>query len=132
MTAILETARADLVAPTRPATKRRRKSNLWPHLPLITVAAVTRFPFYVMVALSGRQGKSAASPGGLSPLHFNFSAYRQALGGGDAPRWILNTAIYSVVLVFAFASLAAYAFAKKRFFGRNVMFWTFIVMLMVP
>jgi multiple sugar transport system permease protein len=121
-----------------PGARRRRaprRSALLAHLPLSVVALVTVFPFYVMVVLSGQQGRSVSLPGSLLPTSFNLGAYRQVLGSGDVPRWALNTLIYatvSVVLVLTFASFAAYAFAKKRFFGRTVLFWTFIAMLMVP
>src|SRR5699024_465906 len=36
------------------------------------------------------------------------------------------------VLVLLFASMAGYAFAKKKFLGREVIFWVFIAMLMIP
>jgi len=129
-----------LAPPERPAPGRRRrrpsrKSSLLAHLPLSIVALATLFPFYVMLVLSGQQGRSVSLPGSLLPTTFNLGAYRQVLGSGDVPRWALNTFIYatvSVVLVLTFASFAAYAFAKKRFFGRTVLFWTFIAMLMVP
>jgi multiple sugar transport system permease protein len=109
--------------------------KLWAHLPLALVAVVTLFPFYVMLVLSGQNGRAISLPGSLLPVHFNWSAYRAALSGGDVGKWALNTLIYagvSTVLVLTFASFAAYAFAKKRFFGRNILFWTFIAMLMVP
>ncbi|GAA1719728.1 carbohydrate ABC transporter permease [Fodinicola feengrottensis] len=112
--------------------KRRR---MLAHLPLALVAIATVFPFYVMVVLSVQEGKPLSLPGSLLPIHVNFQAYAQALAGSDVARWIGNTLAYSlisVVLVLVFASIAAYAFAKKRFFGSKAMFWTFIAMLMVP
>lgn len=131
---------ATLVAPRRPPLDSRRRrpmgrSSPLAHLPLVVVALATVFPFYVMVLLSGQQGRSVSLPGSLFPTNFNFGAYSQVLSDGDVPRWALNTFIYatvSVVLILVFASFAAYAFAKKRFFGRTVLFWTFIAMLMVP
>jgi multiple sugar transport system permease protein len=109
--------------------------RLLPHLPLALVALATLFPFYVMVVLSLHGGQSTALPAALLPAHLNLGAFRTALAGSAVPRWVANTAIYSVVsvgLVLLFASLAAYAFAKKRFFGQGVLFWTFVAMLMVP
>lgn len=117
--------------------RRRRlahRSRWLAHLPLALVAVGTVFPFYVMVVLSGETG-TVSLPGSLLPTHFNLGAYNQVLGSAQVPRWVLNTLIYatvSTVLVLIFASFAAYAFAKKRFFGRTVLFWTFIAMLMVP
>ncbi|HEX3516744.1 MAG TPA: carbohydrate ABC transporter permease [Trebonia sp.] len=121
--------------PARPRVSRRKRKQLWAHLPLAIVAVATLFPFYVMVVLSTQNGQAISLPRSLFPVHFNFSAYVQALQGGNVAQWALNTLIYagvSVVLVLTFASFAAYAFAKKRFFGKTVLFWTFIAMLMVP
>jgi multiple sugar transport system permease protein len=121
--------------PARPRARRKSRKQLWAHLPLALVAVMTLFPFYVMVILSTQNGHAISLPGSLFPVHFNLSAYLAAINGGDVLRWALNTLIYagvSVVLVLTFASFAAYAFAKKRFFGKTVLFWTFISMLMVP
>jgi multiple sugar transport system permease protein len=96
---------------------------------------VTIFPFFVMAVLSLQKGRALSLPGSLFPTHINFGAYRDAFASGDMPRWLVNTAIYSVtsvVLVLLLASIAAYAFAKKRFYGRTVLFWGCLAMLMVP
>ena len=114
---------------------RRGRRRLWAHLPLALVAAATIFPFYVMIVLSLRNGQSLSLPDALQPFHVNFGAYADVLAHAQVLRWMLNTAGYaviSVVLVLVFASFAAYAFAKKRFFGRNAMFWTLLATLMVP
>jgi multiple sugar transport system permease protein len=118
-----------------PFPRRRSRKKLLAHLPLALVAVATVFPFYVMIVLSVQGGSPLSLPGSLLPIHVNFSAYAEALAGSDVPRWVGNTLLYSVlsvVLVLVFASFAAYAFAKKRFFGSKALFWTFIAMLMVP
>ena len=117
------------------ARRRRNRRRLWAHGPLALVALLTVFPFFVMVVLSVQKGRTISLPGSLFPTHINFGGYRDALSSTEVPRWLANTAIYSVtstVLVLLLGSLAAYAFAKKRFVGRTVLFWTFIAMLMVP
>lgn len=119
--------------PTRVRRFSRRK--LWAHGPLALVAIVTMVPFLMMIVMSFRYNQAITFPRSLLPVHLNLEAYRQVLANGQFPRWFLNTAIYavtSVVLVLLFASIAAYAFAKKRFPGQRIMFWTFIAMLMVP
>lgn len=123
------------MATTTWSRQRRNRRRLLAHLPLALVAAVTCFPFYVMVVLSLQGGNSLELPGSLLPINVDFDAYREAFMSSDVPRWVINTVIYSVVsvvLVLFFASFAAYAFAKKRFYGQKVLFWTFIAMLMVP
>jgi multiple sugar transport system permease protein len=47
----------------------------------------------------------------------------------------VNSLLYSLVsvaLVLLFAAMAGYAFAKKKFPGREIMFWAFLATLMVP
>lgn len=105
------------------------------HVPLIIVGALTLFPFLAMVIISLHPGAPVQVPDILFNTDFSLEAYRSALASSDIPRWALNTAVYSVVtvvLVLLFASMAGYAFAKKRFLGREVIFWVFIAMLMVP
>ncbi len=49
--------------------------------------------------------------------------------------WTFNSFLYSlvsVVVILITAAMAGYAFAKKRFPGRNVIFWSFLATLMVP
>ncbi|GAA3469566.1 carbohydrate ABC transporter permease [Nonomuraea roseola] len=102
---------------------------------LVLATPVTLFPFYAMVVLSLKPAAAVEFPGSLLPWPIDTSAYAQVLGGRDLPRWTLNTLVYSVVSVVAvllLASLAGYAFAKKRFPGREPMFWSFLAMVMVP
>ncbi|GLY79097.1 carbohydrate ABC transporter permease [Actinoallomurus iriomotensis] len=103
---------------------------------LLAIATpVTLFPFYAMVVLSLKPATAVRFPASLLPWPLHTGAYAQVLGGRDMLRWTLNTLVYSVVSVVAvllLASLAGYAFAKKRFPGRETMFWSFLSMVMVP
>ena len=103
---------------------------------LLTLAALaTIFPFYAMVVLSLKPSAAVEFPGSLVPWPLTGEAYDSMLNTQDIPRWLLNTVLYSVVSVIGvllLSSLAGYAFAKKRFPGRNAMFWSFLSMVMVP
>ncbi|WP_425578321.1 carbohydrate ABC transporter permease [Streptomyces albiaxialis] len=103
---------------------------------LLTLAALaTIFPFYAMVVLSLKPSAAVEFPGSLVPWPLTGEAYDSMLNTQDVPRWLLNTVLYSVVSVVGvllLSSLAGYAFAKKRFPGRNAMFWSFLSMVMVP
>ncbi|MFI8817800.1 MULTISPECIES: carbohydrate ABC transporter permease [unclassified Streptomyces] len=103
---------------------------------LLTVAAiVTIFPFYAMVVLSLKPSAAVEFPGSLLPWPLTGEAYDTVMNAQAVPRWLLNTLLYSVVSVVGvllLASLAGYAFAKKRFPGREAMFWSFLSMVMVP
>ena len=102
---------------------------------LLLMASACLFPFYAMIVLSLKSG-TVELPGSLWPFSdVSLDSYRQVLSGQNLPRWLLNTVIYSVtsvVIVLLVSALAGYAFAKKRFPGREVMFWTFLSMVMVP
>jgi multiple sugar transport system permease protein len=130
-------------APLRPARSRRAYHPLRPSrfgttaraVVLVTAALVTLFPFYAMVVLSFKPSGPLAFPGSLSPWPLSTEAYDQLVGAQNVWRWVVNTLIYSVVSVVAvllLSSLAGYAFAKKRFPGKEGMFWSFLAMLMVP
>ncbi|MEE2816012.1 MAG: carbohydrate ABC transporter permease [Actinomycetota bacterium] len=94
------------------------------------------FPFYAMVVLSLKPGAVVEFPGSLLPWgDLSLSAYEQVLSGQNILLWLFNTLVYSLVSVVAvlfLSAMAGYAFAKKRFAGKEVMFWSFLSMVMVP
>jgi multiple sugar transport system permease protein len=105
------------------------------YLALAVAALLTLFPFYAMVVLSLHPRGVVRLPGSLLPWPISGEAYAQVLGSRSLARWLLNTILYagiSVVLVLLLSSMAGYAFAKKRFRGREPLFWSFLAMLMVP
>lgn len=121
---------------TVPRALRPGRTGLVARAVLLTAASLaTVFPFYAMVVLSLKPGAAVELPGSLLPWHLSGSSYGAVLDAQDVPRWLLNTLVYSVVSVvgvLALAALAGYAFAKKRFRGREAMFWSFLSMVMVP
>lgn len=102
----------------------------------LSIAAVfSFFPFYAMIVLSLKPGQVVELPGSLLPTGLSFDAYSQVLSGQNILGWLGNTLVYSlvsVVVVLFLSALAGYAFAKKRFPGKEAMFWSFIAMVMVP
>ncbi len=117
------------------ALRPRRFAVVIRWIGLSLMASTCLFPFYAMIVLSLKSG-TVELPGSLWPFSdVSLDSYRQVLSGQNLPRWLLNTVIYSVtsvVIVLLVSALAGYAFAKKRFPGREVMFWTFLSMVMVP
>ncbi|HEY8454104.1 MAG TPA: carbohydrate ABC transporter permease [Actinopolymorphaceae bacterium] len=102
---------------------------------LFIAAAATLFPFYAMLVLALKPVGPVSFPESLAPTGLSTEALGQVLGAQKLPRWTLNTLVYSVVSVVGvllFASMAGYAFAKKRFPGKEALFWSFVAMLMVP
>ncbi len=113
----------------------------WRNLPFIIVAglgaALMLLPFLWMFASSFRPLSEAYRlPPSFWPAQFDFAAYRSALTSGvPFLQMYLNSFIVaaaSTVGVCASCSLAAYAFARLRFPGRDVLFGLMLVGLMVP
>ncbi|MCR6487633.1 carbohydrate ABC transporter permease [Amycolatopsis sp. OK19-0408] len=121
----------------------------WAYLVLVLV--VTIFPFYwiVRTALSNNYAL-ATDPSSPGPVGFTLGAFKRALGlaspaeaaaqGGSAASIDLlsalrNSVIYAVLLTLCtvfFSALAAFAFSRLRWKGRNAVFAVLLSALMVP
>ncbi len=118
-----------------PRAMRKARRLVPMHALLMFFAVITAFPFYAMVIVALQPGQPISMPGALFPDTLSLDAFTEALNSRSIGRWALNSTIYSVVstlLVLVFASMAGYAFAKKRFAGRELIFWVFVAMLMIP
>jgi multiple sugar transport system permease protein len=93
-------------------------------------------PLVWMVVLSLETEPQAAQfPPVLFPSSFHISNYPAAWNSVPFGDFFLNSAAYSLATVagnLLFCSLAAYAFARIRFFGRELLFVVFLATLMVP
>lgn len=131
MTQVFE---AHPVAESRSVGRRTTARLTLPTLLTLT-AIVTIVPFAAMVLVAFAPPSGQTFPGALNPAHFTLENFRNVLSSSDIPRWTVNSLLYSlvsVVCVLLFASMAGYAFAKKKFPGREIMFWAFLATLMVP
>lgn len=105
------------------------------HLFLLAVAATCIYPLLWMVASSFKTQGAIFSDISLIPRQFHFENYYLALTQGDFGRYFLNSIFYTVFAVFGIvliSSLAAYAFSRLRFPGRNIIFYVFIAAMMIP
>lgn len=117
-------------------TRRRRPSRRAAlYATLIIGAAMSVFPYWLIVstALKPRGELFEAAPWAppSSPTLENLGA----LLGSDFAQSILNTFIFVTILTVGqliFTTLAAYAFARLDFRGRNSLFWLYLATLMVP
>jgi len=118
---------------------------------MIIVILVTLFPFYWMLRTSLSTSVSLfRAPGRLGPVDPTLGAYRRVLGlsttaeaqaeGGSGASvnfflYLRNSVLFAVAATAGqvfFSALAAYAFARLRWPGRNVVFFVFLTALMVP
>ncbi|MFJ6533585.1 carbohydrate ABC transporter permease [Microbacterium sp. NPDC091662] len=134
--------------------RRRRPFSIgraagWTYLSIVLI--VTIFPFYWILRTALSNNKAlAADPSSLLPVDFTVEAFRRVLGfatlaeaqaqggnvaGFDIGIYMRNSVIYagiSTVLVVLFSALAAYAFSRLEWRGRNLVFGMLMVALMVP
>jgi multiple sugar transport system permease protein/raffinose/stachyose/melibiose transport system permease protein len=71
----------------------------------------------------------------LIPKIWNWSNYATAFVKADFGQYFLNSVIYTLVGVFFvifISSLAAYAFARLEFWGKNILFYILIATLLIP
>jgi multiple sugar transport system permease protein len=112
---------------------------------------ITIFPFYWMLRTSLSSNSALyANSTSLLPADFSWGGYEHVFGlqtvdeaieqGGsgakiDFWRYLINSAVVATVITVCqvfFSALAAYAFARLRWRGRDLVFGVFLLSLMVP
>lgn len=104
---------------------------------LIFWALIVLFPFYWMVLTSVKD--YAAYNAEYIPKFFTLSPtmqnYADAFTTVPLGKYLLNTLIFTVVttaLMLVVITLAAFAFARLRFVGRDLAFTLFLALMMIP
>jgi multiple sugar transport system permease protein len=99
-------------------------------------AAVILLPFVWMVATSFKsEGEIFSAPYLLFSRHPTWQAYVDVWRRIPFGRFFFNSVVFAgavTVISLFLDSLAAYAFARLRFRGRDVLFWVVLATLMVP
>ncbi|HRA06460.1 MAG TPA: carbohydrate ABC transporter permease [Propionicimonas sp.] len=138
------------------AQSKQRRRNVSPGriaawVVMIAFLALTLFPFYWMIRTSLSTSRSLYSdPTSLLPVDFTWGAFQRVLGlstpeaaiaeggsGASVNFWLYlrNSFIFSASITIGqvlFCAMAAYAFARLRWLGRNVVFGIFLGALLVP
>ena len=94
------------------------------------------FPFLIMVLGSFKDVQYAL----LDPLFWipddpTWKNYKYIFNDGLFLRWIFNSFVITVIPVFSqmiFCAILGYIFAKKKFWGREAIFWVFMAVIMIP
>ena len=118
----------------------RRKSGLVTALSYLLLsfwAVVVLFPFYWMLltSLKSYASYNAERTPVFLPLSPTLENYENAFTAVPLGGYLLNTLIFSLVttaVMVAVSTLAAYAFARLRFPGKNLVFGLFLSMMMIP
>ncbi len=103
---------------------------------LIITSIVMIGPFYWSIATSFKPpGDIFASPPKWIPNPWTLQNYRDVFTLLPFPRYLFNSILVTGAIVglnIVFDTMAAYAFAKLRFPGRNFLFFFLLLTLMVP
>lgn len=139
MTAGVTSRVATADAPTPGGRPRRagrpRRRQLGTLTLVVLVALVTLVPFVAMLLVALSPPGARTLPDVLWPDRIGLDNFGTALRGASLVRWAVNSLLYSAVstaLVLMLATMAGYAFAKKRWPGRDKVFWVMLATLMVP
>lgn len=102
---------------------------------LIGFAAIYIYPFVIELGTSFKTDPDATNnPLDPIPQHWTIAAFRE-LAQQDFGRWVLNSVIVTLFVTLGrvfFDSLAGYALARLRFWGRRMLFAGMIGIIAVP
>jgi multiple sugar transport system permease protein len=106
------------------------------HIVLLAAGILSLFPLYwlFLTSLSPTQYVVKVPPE-IVPRELTLSNYQRLFETTPIIRWLMNTVVIAGVITafhLLFDSMAGYAFAKRRFPGKNLMFWLVVSTLTVP
>ncbi len=103
---------------------------------LLPFAAMSLLPLYWMAVSSFKpMAEVLAIPPQWLPRHPTLDNFRILFHSSRFGRWFFNSALVALCVSFGnivFDTMAGYAFARRRFRGRNVLFFMILAGMMVP
>lgn len=119
------------------ARRRRAVRRAVTYVLLALWAVIVLFPFYWMVLTSVKSYSAYSSE--RIPAFFTLSPtlqnYRDAFTAVPLGRYFLNTVIFTVAttaIMLVVITLAAFAFARLNFHGKQLAFTCFLALMMIP
>ena len=109
--------------------------NVIVHMFLLAVSVTCVFPLLWMIASSLKTQETIFKDMSLLPANPHFENYVRAWVEGGFGRYFLNSIFYTVVVVAGIvivSSMAAYAFSRLKFPGKNLFFFMFMAAMMIP
>jgi len=121
----------------RTAARRKRSVRTVTYILLALWALIVLFPFYWMLLTSVKSYGAYNSE--YIPQFFTLSPtlqnYVDAFSAVPLGRYLLNTFIFTVAttaVMMVVITLAAFAFARLQFRGKNLVFTLFLALMMIP
>lgn len=107
------------------------------YLFLVICAFIVIFPFYYMIITSFKSFKEFTNEGAptLFPKAFTLESYITAFKSVSLIRYMGNTLLYSVIttlIMLVVVITAAFAFARLKFKGKNLVFSIYLATMMIP
>ena len=121
----------------RKAQRRKRISRIVLYVLLTLWGIIVLFPFYWMVltSLKSYGAYNAEYIPALYTLSPTLQNYADAFTQVPLGQYLLNTLVFTVIttaLMIFVITLAAFAFARLEFRGKNVVFTLFLSLMMIP
>ncbi|HEY4385410.1 MAG TPA: carbohydrate ABC transporter permease [Ktedonobacteraceae bacterium] len=109
--------------------------TIW-YIFMIAGAILSLFPYWLVFLTSLKPANQIFSGEPWSiPASFTWQNYNDVLAQYGFPDYTMHTLIYAgcaTIGQLIFSTLAAYAFARMRFPGRDTLFWLYLATMMVP
>ena len=105
------------------------------HIFLMSVTLTCLFPLFWMVRSALMTNDTVFVDKALIPKVIHFGNFAQAWTEGNFSIYFLNSVIYTACVVFGIvviSSLAAFAFSRLKFPGKNIFFYMFVAAMMIP
>jgi raffinose/stachyose/melibiose transport system permease protein len=105
------------------------------HIFLIIVSVTCLFPLLWMAGSSLKTQQTIFSDMSIFPKHPVWNNFYDAWTKGGFGMYFLNSMFYTVTVVFGIviiSSLAAFAFSRLKFPGKNIFFYMFLGAMMIP
>ena len=109
--------------------------NTMVHVFLLAVTVSCLFPIFWMIRSSLMSNATIFVDQALIPKELNWHNYVIAWTRGNFGVYFLNSMVYTVSVVMGIvvvSSLAAFAFSRLKFPGRDVLFYVFVAAMMIP
>jgi multiple sugar transport system permease protein len=116
---------------------RRVPGYVIAYIILVLGVIVSLFPYFLALVTSLKQPDQifSASPVWSLPQPLTFQNYIDVVVKYNFLAYVWHTLVFAVILTLGqviFSTLAAYAFARMEFPGRDQIFWLYLATLMVP
>ena len=114
---------------------KKRTVSFFVHSFLMMVSASCLFPLWWAFASSLKTQQTVFTELSLFPKDPQWQNYSYAWDKADFSRYFLNSLFYTVTVVLGvlfIASMAAYAFSRLQFRGKNILFLLLISTMMIP